>query len=199
VKRFGTDNRDPDHELMARIVKGDPEAMDVLYDRHSRRVYALLFRIVGDRQTAEDVLQEVFLRSWNHANTYRGSEGRVLPWLLGIAHHLALNEHRRRRRRPQTAVTREGTEADDDYHRIPAGEPDPSDQAWEHIRRERVSQAMAELTEPQRVVIDLYATGHSQSEIANRLDEPLGTVKSRMRRGLHQLRTLLNAEGIGLE
>ncbi len=184
---------------MMRLVEGDPQAMDVLYDRHSRQVYALLFRIVGDRQTAEDVLQEVFLRAWDRASTFRDSEGAVLSWLLGIAHHLALNELRRRRRRPRHAMKHEGTQDDDEYHRIPAGDPDPSDQAWERIRRERVDRAMAWLPEPQRLVIDLYATGHSQSEIAVRLNEPLGTVKSRMRRGLQQLRDLLTAEGIGLE
>jgi RNA polymerase sigma-70 factor (ECF subfamily) len=183
---------------MARIVKGDPEAMDVLYDRHSRQVYALLFRIVGERQTAEDILQDAFHRSWDRASTYRESEGRVLPWLLGIAHNLAINELRRQQRRPQPAPRRASAE-EDEYRQIPAGEPDPADQAWERIRRERVQLAMAELPEPQRVVIDLYAIGHSQSEIATHLNEPLGTVKSRMRRGLHQLRNLLTAEGIGRE
>jgi len=147
---------------------------------------------------AEDVLQNAFLRYWDRASTYRESEGRVLPWLLGIAHNLAINELRRQQRRPQPAPRRAGAE-EDEYRQIPAGEPDPADQAWERIRRERVQLAMAELPEPQRVVIDLYAIGHSQSEIATHLNEPLGTVKSRMRRGLHQLRNLLTAEGIGRE
>ncbi len=199
MKRFGTSDRDSDRALMVRLVERDPRAMDVLYDQYSRQVFALLFRIVGDRQTAEDLLQEVFVRTWDRANTFRDSQGTVLPWLLGIAHHLALDELRRRGRRPQHAPRRQEAEGDDEYHRLPSSDPDPSDQTWERIRRDRVDRAMAWLPEPQRVVIALYATGHSQSEIAVRLNEPLGTVKSRMRRGLQQLRDLLTAEGIGLE
>ncbi len=197
MKRFGKSDRDSDLSLMARFGEGDSRAMDVLYDRHSRQVYALLVRIVRDRQSAEDLLQEVFLRAWDRANTFRESEGKVLPWLLGIAHNLAINELRRRGRRPQHAPRHEGTQDDDPYLRIPEGNSDPSDQAWDRIRRERVERAMASLPEPQRQVLDLYAVGYSQSEIAVRLNEPLGTVKSRMRRGLRQLRDLLTAEGIG--
>ncbi len=197
MKRFGTSDRDSDRALMVRLVERDPRAMDVLYDQYSRQVFALLFRIVGDRQTAEDLLQEVFVRTWDRANTFRASEGKVLPWLLGIAHNLAINELRRRGRRPKHAPRHEGTQEDDPYLRIPEGNLDPSDQAWDRIRRERVERAMASLPEPQRQVLDLYAIGYSQSEIAVRLNEPLGTVKSRMRRGLRQLRDLLTAEGIG--
>ena len=197
MKRFGTTNRDSDPSLMARVGEGDPGAINELYDRHARRVYALLVRIVSDRQSAEDLLQEVFLRAWDRADTYRESEGRVLPWILSVAHNLAINELRRRGRRPQHAPRHEGTQDDDPYLRLPEGGPDPSDQAWDGIRRERVERAMAALPESQRQVLDLYAIGYSQSEIAVRLNEPLGTVKSRMRRGLGQLRERLTAEGIG--
>lgn len=199
VNQFGTNNQDPDRDIMARMVEGHPQALEVLYDRHSRQVYALLYRMVGDRQSAEDVLQEAFLRAWDHASTYRESEGKVLSWLFGIAHHLALNELRRRRRRPQTARAKEDTEGENDFYRIPTDELGPADQAWESIRKERVNLAMAELSESEQSMINLYAAGHSQSEIASRLSEPLGTVKSRMRRGFHQLRDILAAEGIGLD
>lgn len=200
MNRFGKDHPDNDSALMARIVAGDTAALETLYERHSCAVFALLFRVVGDRQSAEDLLQEAFLRAWQHARMYRQGQGRVLPWLLGIAHHLALNEHRWRRRRPQTVLKREDPDGED--HREPdtlmGAAPDPSEEAWERFRGEHVRKAMAELPEPQRSIIALYAAGHSQSEIASQLNEPLGTVKSRMRRGLHRLRDLLQAEGIGM-
>lgn len=195
------DGQDKDGDLMARIVAGDTAALETLYARHSRAVFALLFRIVGDRQTAEDLLQEAFLRAWQHAGAYREAQGRVLPWLLGVAHHLALNEHRRRRRRPLSASKRDGPGGDDqqDPDHLQGVANDPSDEVWERLRGARVDKAMAQLPEQQRAIIALYATGHSQSEIASRLHEPLGTVKSRMRRGLLRLRDLLQAEGIGMD
>lgn len=201
MNRSGTDGQDNDGDLMARIVAGDTAALETLYARHSRAVFALLFRIVGDRQTAEDLLQEAFLRAWQHAGVYREAQGRVLPWLLGVAHHLALNEHRRRRRRPQVAFMREGSGRDElrEPDHLMGITPDPSDEVWERIRGAQVSKAMAALPEQQRAIIALYATGHSQSEIASRLNEPLGTVKSRMRRGLLHLRHLLEADGIGMD
>src|SRR5918998_4414033 len=91
----------PDVALIAALAAGEVEALGALYDRHARIVFALLVRIVGDRDAAEEILQEVFLRAWQHAHAFDDSRGTVRSWLYGIGHNLALNELRRRRRRPQ--------------------------------------------------------------------------------------------------
>src|SRR5215217_3614107 len=102
----------PDDALIAALVVGELAALGVLYDRHARVVFALLIRIVGDRDTAEDLLQEVFLRVWQHAHTFDDTLGTVRVWLHSIAHNLALNELRRRRRRPPVQQRPTGADPD---------------------------------------------------------------------------------------
>ncbi len=188
-----------DPHLIARVGAGDPDALEILYDRHARAVYSLLYRQVGDRQTAEDLLQETFVRAWEHATTFQPTRGRVLPWLLGIAHNLALNEHRHRRRRPQAPPAQERETAEAELANRPGDTPDPAEEAWRRQRQARLGAALAGLPAAQRAVIDLYATGYTQQEIATMLREPLGSVKSRMRRGLLRMREVLGAQGMGPE
>lgn len=187
-----------DQQLIARLAAGDTTALEALYDRHARVTLAVILRIVADRQVAEDLLQEALFRVWQHAGAYDGSLGGVRPWLLAIAHNLALNELRRRRRHPQDAFPAQPA---DDWHLAAIADPapDPADTAWDSARRARLTHALDELPAPQREIIALYAVGHSQSEIASRLDQPLGTVKSRMRRGLLHLREILHRDGYDLE
>jgi RNA polymerase sigma-70 factor, ECF subfamily len=187
----------PDDALIAALVVGEVEALGALYDRHARVVFALLVRIVGDRDTAEDLLQEVFLRAWQHARVFDDTRGTVRVWLHSIAHNLALNELRRRRRRPQTHER--APNADPDGDDVAAGVDmgrDPAVDAWCAVRDAELADALDHLPAGQRAVLLLYAEGFSQSEIAAKLDEPLGTVKSRMRRALCQLRETLSALGI---
>ncbi|MDQ3043902.1 MAG: RNA polymerase subunit sigma-24, partial [Chloroflexota bacterium] len=87
-----------DQRVIATIRTSDPAALEALYDLHATAVFGLLVRIVGDRSSAEDLLQDVFLRAWRNAASYHPERGQVRSWLLGIAHHAALNELRRRRR-----------------------------------------------------------------------------------------------------
>ena len=182
--------------MIARTVAGDAAAFATLYDRHARAVYGLLLRMVGDRPIAEDLVQETFMRVWQHAPTFDQERGNPLPWMLGIAHHLGLNEHRRRRLRPVVAPAETDDLVDPQLARLPSDEPDPADVAVRQERRSSVVTALASLPEVQRAVIELYAVGHTQEEIATRLDAPLGTVKTRMRRGLHRLRDVLRDEGV---
>jgi len=189
----GTD----DQRLMGCLAAGDTKALGALYDRHANAVFGLLVRMLGDRPVAEELLQEAFVRGWRHAASYDSARGQVRPWLMRIAHNLALNELRRRRRRPHEVVTDGG--ADDDVPllaAVPDPGPEPAEAAWAAVRRVELVHALEQLSEPQRAVIELYATGYSQSEIAARLGEPLGTVKTRMRRALHQLRATLQASGL---
>lgn len=188
---------DHDQRLVRRIAAGDTSALAALYDAHAALVHAVIMRVVRDHQIAEDLLQESFLRVWQHAHAYDGSLGRVRAWLLGIAHNLALNELRRQRRRPQEAHTVAGF--DSRIESVAAHGADPADAAWAHARQLRVADALTKLSPAQQVVLSLYASGHSQSEIAVTLNEPLGTVKSRMRRSLLTLREALAQEGFDVE
>jgi RNA polymerase sigma-70 factor, ECF subfamily len=194
----GTLSRDdvPDVALIAALAAGEVEALGALYDRHARIVFALLLRIFSDRDAAEEILQEVFLRAWQHAHAFDDSRGTVRSWLYGIAHNLALNELRRRRRRPQPQPRPASADAeDDDYREQIAADSDPAVDAWCAVRDAELAQALDQLPLSQRVVLLLYGEGFSQSEIAAKLGEPLGTVKSRMRRALGHLRETLSALG----
>ena len=187
-----------DDALIAAVVAGEATALDALYDRHAYTVFALLVRVVGDRPGAEDLLQEVFLRAWQQAPIFDEARGTVRCWLYTIAHNLALNELRRRRRRPQLYDPAVGT---DEARRDALAEfvdpaADPSEDAWCAERNAKMIRALNDLPPAQRDVLRLYAAGLSQSEIAAHLGEPLGTIKSRMRRALCYLRDALPTLGI---
>jgi len=187
----------PDDALIAALVAGEAEALGPLYDRHAHVVFSVLVRIVGDRDTAEELLQEVFLRAWQQAHAFDETRGTVRTWLYRIAHNLALNELRRRRRRPQLHGRRTGVaiDAEDGAEPVEQG-PDPAVGAWCAARDAGLALALDQLPPAQRAVLALYAAGYSQSEIAVILGEPLGTVKSRMRRALCHLREVLPVLGI---
>ena len=188
-----------DEELARRLAAGDPAALAEVYDRHAAVVFALLMRIVADRPVAEELLQEAFLRAWQHADSYHPSRGRLRSWLLGIAHHLALNELRRRRRRPVAANEPRRDEVERELAGLPDPGPEPIEAAWAAVRQQELARAMARLPEPHRAVLELYAAGYTQAEIAERLGDPLGTVKTRMRRGLRRLRDELHAQGVDVD
>jgi RNA polymerase sigma-70 factor (ECF subfamily) len=183
-----------DTELMRRLANSEAGACAALYDRHAEAVHALLVRIVHDRDIAEDLLQETLLRAWQHASSYDRQRGPVRCWLLGIAHNLALNELRRRRRRPNEI--REGP--DDDGFSVfgmhPDPTPGPADVAWTGVQEDELRRALDRLQPSQRTAVELYAAGFSQSEIAANLAEPIGTIKSRLRASFRVMR--LNLEHV---
>lgn len=187
-----------DEGLIAALVAGETLALGVLYDRHARVIFSLLVRIVGDRGGAEDLLQEVFLRAWQQANSFDEGRGTVRCWMLGIAHHLALNELRRRRRRPQLVEHASNGHHDGEnvYAAYVDPAPDPALDACSAVRNAGIAGALEQLPAAQRIVLTMYAAGFSQTEIAANLGEPLGTVKSRMRRALCHLRETLPRVGI---
>lgn len=181
-----------DEALIARLAAGDTAALSLLYDRYAGAVFSLVARISGDRQVAEDLLQEVFVRVWQRAGTFQGARGKPLTWVLGIAHNLAIDELRRRRRRPAEADERDEEGQIAAFQSLPSGDPDPADLTWERLRRDQIVAALAQLPPTQRVLIELaYFEGYSQSQMAERLGEPLGTVKTRMRLAAQKLRELL--------
>ena len=185
-----------DETLLPCLAAGDRAALDRLYDRYAGPTYALLLRIVADRQLAEDLLQEVFVRVWQRAGSYRVERGRALTWVLSIAHNLAIDEVRRQRRRPRGAEGREDASALDLLAAVPTKEPGPEQLAWEEQRRAQIAGALRQLPEAQRIVIELaYFEGYTQSQLAARLGEPLGTIKTRLRLGVRKLRALLGEQG----
>lgn len=187
----------PDVALIAALVAGEAEALGALYDRHARVVFSLIVRIAGDRDVAEEILQEVFLRAWQQAHTFDETRGTVRCWLHGIAHNLTLNELRRRQRRPHVQPRPASADLDlDDFAGCIDADQHPAVDAWCAVRNAGLAHALDQLPPGQRAVLALYAAGFSQSEIATKLGEPLGTVKSRMRRALCHLREVLPALGI---
>ncbi len=186
-----------DEALLAHLATGDRAALVPLYDRYAGPVFALVLRIVADRVAAEDLLQEVFVRVWQRADTYQVGRGRPLTWVLGIAHNLAIDEVRRRGRRPQVTEEREADKAEDMLAGLPSTEAGPEEQAWERQRRQQISTALLQLPPAQRVIIELtYFEGYTQSQMAERLGEPLGTIKTRLRLGIHKLRELLQGQDL---
>lgn len=177
-----------DRELMARAAAADERAMTELYDRYGTLVYTVAYRIVGQRADAEEVVVDAFTQAWREAARFEAERGSVAAWLTMIARSRALDLVRARGRRERLAAdAAAGPHAD-------SGEPDApaSDLAEDDERRWVVKLALEGLSAPQRQAIELaFFEGLSQSEIAERLNEPLGTVKTRVRLGMQKLRESL--------
>jgi RNA polymerase sigma-70 factor, ECF subfamily len=171
-----------DVACVARMAQRDATAASDLYDAHSRLMFGVICRIVGDRTEAEEVLQEAFVQAWTHAATYKPALGSPAGWLLGIARHRAIDRMRANAVRTRTA----------DAVEEPAPVPTPEGAAEASERQREVRRALALLPADQRaLILDAYFLGLTQSELADRHGLPLGTVKTRMRTGLHTLRRQL--------
>jgi len=183
-----------DEDLVVLVTRGDDSAITLLYDRHARAVYSLTLKVVHNKEVAEELTQEVFLRVWQQASTYHRDRGRFISWVLGIAHHIAIDELRRRKSRPQQVYA----QPDDSRPMFDVADqsPLPDEMVMGGLRRERIVEVLAELPRNQREVIELsYFGGLTQSEIAERTHEPLGTIKTRTRLALQRLRGKLTEEG----
>ena len=178
-------------ELVQRIAGGDQRALGALYDRQVTLVHSLALRLLGDADDAEDVVEETFWQVWRHASRYDASRGSVPTWLCSIARSRALDVLRAARRRPKHVAS--SIEHDDDTTLASPG-ASPLRGAEESEQRALVRGALAELPPDQREAIELaYFGGLSQSEIAERTGQPLGTIKTRIRLGMIKLRDLLQA------
>jgi RNA polymerase sigma-70 factor, ECF subfamily len=169
-----------DGELITRVGSGDRGAFETLYERYARPVFGLALRRLGDRGRAEDAVQETFASVWRAAGSYRPERGPGAPWLYAVARNAIVDNGRTRREPPVERVEEK------------AGDETPAERAESGWIAWRVHRAISELPENERVVIELaYWGGRSQSEVADLLGIPLGTVKTRTRTGLARLADML--------
>ena len=175
-----------DEALVALVDRRRDEALAELYDRFGRAAYGLALRIVRDPALAEDAVQEAFLVVWRNASRYRAERAKASTWILTLVHRRAVDLVRREERRRTEPLA-------DDGPASPADADDATDElVWLRWERERVQRALAQLPDPQREALELaYYGGFTQSELADRLGQPIGTIKSRMFNGLSRLRELL--------
>ena len=173
-----------DSEILRAIAGGDEQALSALYDRYRLILFGLILRILHNQPEAEDVVQEVFLQVWRKASDFDEARGRPFTWLVTLARSRAIDRLRALGSRERTAI-----EAARD---VTDNISDAADDAVKAEQGETVRRALAELPEEQRRTLVLaYFEGLTQSEIAARLNSPLGTVKTRMRSGMIKLRELL--------
>jgi RNA polymerase sigma-70 factor, ECF subfamily len=174
-----------DEALVALVARGDEDALAELYDRMSRIAYGLALRVLRDERHAEDAVQEAFLQVWRSAATFRAERAKASTWILTLVHRRAVDLVRREERRQADALT--------DDSQVGQAPEQTEEAAWLRFERERVQVALRQLPDVQREALELaYYGGFSQSELADRLGVPLGTIKSRMFSGLARLRELLD-------
>ena len=172
-----------DEAVVALVARSDQEALAELYDRFGRVAYGLSLRVVRDEKLAEDAVQEGFLAAWRSADRFMPERAKASTWVLTLVHRRAVDLVRREDRRRAEPLTETTAPA-------PAGSAE--EDAWLRFERERVQTALRRLPDQQREALELaYYGGFSQSELAERLGQPIGTIKSRMFAGLARLRELL--------
>ena len=172
-----------DEALVALVGRSDETALAELYDRVGAAAYGLAYRVLRDEALAEDAVQEAFLGLWRSAGSFVPERAKASTWILTLVHRRAVDLVRREQRRRTEPLAAAGEPA--------VGSAEES--AWARFERERVQAALAQLPDQQREAIELaYYGGYSQSELAERLGVPLGTIKSRMFAGLARLREVLD-------
>ena len=194
TKRDAESQDEPsDEALLNAIAGGAVWAMDSLYQRYSRILYSLAYRMVADHQVAEDLLQDAFLAVWRRASTYSPQTGAARSWLISILHHRTIDYLRRVRRR---STIQEAPLEELELNESIAY-PDAWDAAWQSVKSSQVRAALMKIPPEQRLVIELaYFQGWTHSEIAEGTQISLGTIKARMRLGLLHLKQILIQMGI---
>jgi RNA polymerase sigma-70 factor (ECF subfamily) len=178
-----------DEDLISLVEASDAEAFATLYDRHSRAAFSLAYRMMGDRQAAEDLAQDAFLKVWRNASRYRAERGSLRTWILSIVHNRGIDQLRSLASRRRT------------QDRVEASAPrsQPSEafaETWRNSQRDQVREALNTLPPEQLKILELaYFSGYTHVEISELLGLPLGTVKGRMRLGLKKVRNFFESRG----
>ena len=182
-----------DEKLISLITQQQEGALAQLYDRYNRLVFSLALAIINDRAVAEEITLDVFMRVWQKAGTYHPEQAKVSTWLTHIARHHAIDVLRRQSvRADQYAVEWEEASSKEE-----ASENNPQESTEFAQQRERVRAAMDQLPEEQKQALKLaYFNGYTQSEIADLLKQPLGTIKTRLRLAMQKLRDFLQEETV---
>lgn len=176
-----------DEDLMALAQRDDLEAFELLYERHKRVAYSLARRIVGGDGNADDVVQETFISVWRSIERYDAKKASVRTWLMRIVHRRAIDNLR-----SQTVHSKRRADGEDLLDDVVSNDPSPDSHALQQELSDNVRGVLVELPSEQRAVIELaYFNGFTHAEIAEILDEPVGTVKGRMRLGLEKMRGAL--------
>ena len=172
-----------DEAVVALIARSDEQALAELYDRFGRVAYGLARRILRDEALAEDAVQDAFLTAWRRADTFMPERSKASTWLLTLVHRRAVDLVRREERRRAEPI--------DESTQVPT-DVTAEDVAWLRFERERVQAALRQLPDQQREALELaYYGGFTQAELAERLGQPIGTIKSRMFTGLSRMRELM--------
>ena len=178
--------------LVAQMAQGRQDALARLYDETSAVLNGVLLRILERPEDAEEVLLDVYMKAWKYAGRYTEQRGSVQTWLMTMARNAAIDRIRQRRAQPKTQGFELETTAEPE-----SGDATPEQQTAEEERRQRVQRVLRELPPEQREAVELaFFGGFTHAELAERLREPLGTVKSRIRMGLLRLRGLIEEPGI---
>ena len=181
-----------DHQLIHRICQVDKNALEALYTRFQTPVYSLAMFMLKQPALAEEVTQEIFLNIWLKAGSLNAERGQPKGWIMSVAHHKIVDVIRSQRR---TNVNTDPANYET-LDLLPAGGASTEAQVEQTLERERIMRALATIPESQSEVIMLaYFKGFSQSEMAERLDQPLGTIKTRVRLVMQKLRTVLENDG----
>ncbi len=179
-----------DSQLLSMIQQKDRGALEALYDKYGGAVYSLAMRMLSDSGAAQEVTQDTFFNVWRRASSYHSQRGKVTSWLFSIAHHRTIDELRRRRR--DQSQVQHGVDL---TNKPSDGADDPVAYATAQYERSQLKDALHTLRVEQREVVVLaYFGGLTHSEIAKHLNQPLGTVKTRMRLGLRKMREALGPQ-----
>jgi len=176
--------RAEDVAILARIVDRDERAVEELYTRYSGPLYSLAYQVTGAERFAQDVVQEVFVAVWREAYRFDPARGAVAPWLFSLARHKAIDFVRR-----EANIRKRTADVDLEFHE---SDDDVDHEVWTHIQRDKVREAIQELTPAQREALEMaFFQGLTHVEVSERLGIPLGTAKTRIRSALLRLRDLL--------
>lgn len=181
-----------DHQIMERVSQADKDALEALYNRYRTPVYSLAMFMLKQPPLAEEATQDIFLNVWLKASSFNADRGQPRAWIMSVAHHKIIDIIRSRRR----AIVNTDPADYDSLELLPAGGASTEQQVEQTMDRERIMRALATVPESQREVIMLsYFEGYSQSEMADKLGQPLGTIKTRVRLAMQKLRTALENDG----